>query len=334
MSPQRQSRKFLIGSAFAALLAPLALVASVSSPAQASAPRPHHVKMYKVEAHVDLSGEFPDNTLVKDLSCDGSDYVLDGMWRVDHVDQANPDTDTFGDERDVQVLWSYGDNANASLWHFKFSNGADGDAQLKIFLTCMQADTEGQHGHSHPIVLSNRKDMSHAALASGTNTFDHTATCVSGEVVVAPGFKFTTGYGRPFRSWPTSDFYGWHWGFLVSGAPADVDTYYRCLQIKTGAAGNGPHAHNLYTTWDTGWGGTHYTIPVNTGYEVQQSCESKFYDKGMVAGFWIDDPWHTWWLGMDPRPKTRAFRYWNTGGGSVWSTLLCVGSRTGKQIAP
>ena len=334
MNPKRRSRKFLIGSAVAALIAPLALVSSFSSPAQASAPKPHHVKMYKVEAHVDLGGEFPDNSVSQDLSCNGNDYALDGMWRVDHVDQANPDLDMVGDERDVRVDASYGDNVNPSQWHFRFYNGADGDAQLKVFLTCLQRDTENQFGHSHPIVLSNRYDQANAALPSGTNAFDHTPSCVSGEVVVAPGFNFTAGSGRIFRSWPSSGLDGWQWGFLVGGTPADVTTYYRCLQVKTGPSGTGPHAHNLYAMWDSGYGGVHYALPVNTGYEVQQSCESKLYNKGMVAGFWIDDPWHTWWLGMDPRPKTRAFRYWNEGGGSVWSTLLCVGSRTGKQIAP
>lgn len=57
--------------------------------------------MYKVEAHVDPSGEFPDNSLHTHLSCDVRDYALDGMRRVDHVDQANPDLGIVGDERDV-----------------------------------------------------------------------------------------------------------------------------------------------------------------------------------------------------------------------------------------
>ncbi len=56
----------------------------------------------------------------------------------------------------------------------------------------------------------------------------------------------------------------------------------------------------------------------------------------MVAGFWIDDPGHTFFLGMDPRPKSRAYRFWydNSGANSVYLGALCIRSRTDKQIKP
>lgn len=336
MVPQHSSRPLWIAVALLALLAPLAVAAGLASPAQAAAPRTHHLTTYKVEAHVDLSGEFPDNTLHTHLYCRPGDYALDGMWRVDHVDQANP-PDTFGDERDVQVDASYGDDGNPAEWHFRFVNNADGDAQLKIFVTCIDNSTQGQHGHSHPIVLSSRyDDNTNLALPSGSSSIAHATECTgANEVAVAPGFNFTSGNGRIFRSWPSMNTRNWSWAFVVNG-PADVSVYHRCLAVKTGAGGNGPHAHRVFAGWFPGVGGDFGAIPVSTGFERRYSCESKAYDKGMVGAFWIDDPTHVWWLGMDPRPKSRAFRFWNDSlsGNGTYVALLCVGSRTGKQIAP
>ena len=84
MTARNRSRPFLVGAAIVALLAPLAAVLSLSSPASAAVgPRPHEVYMYKVEKHVDLSGEYPDNYLHDHLNCnDPGDIALDGMWRV------------------------------------------------------------------------------------------------------------------------------------------------------------------------------------------------------------------------------------------------------------
>ena len=336
MFPKHSSRPLWIVAALLALLAPLAVAAGISSPAQGAAPRLHHVKMYKVEAHVDLSGEFPDNSLHTHLYCRPGDYAIDGMWRVDHVDQANP-PDTFGDERDVQVNASYGDNADASEWHFRFVNNADGDAQLKIFLTCIDSSTEGQHGHSHPIVLSNRyDDNSNAAMPSGATAMTHATQCTgANELAVAPGFNYTAGSGRIYRSWPSANFRNWQWAFVVGG-PADLTVYHRCLAIKTGPGGNGPHAHRLYADWLPGYNGDFDNIPMSDSFERRLSCTHQSYDKGMVGAFWINDPSHVWWLGMDPRPKTRAYRFWNDGGGNhgTYVALLCIGSRTGKQVAP
>jgi hypothetical protein len=58
--------------------------------------------------------------------------------------------------------------------------------------------------------------------------------------------------------------------------------------------------------------------------------------KAMVGAFWIVDPWHTWFLGMDPRPKQRSYKFWWDGGGNntAYLAALCVKARTGKQIAP
>ena len=56
MTTHRRSRTYLVGIAVTALLAPLAVVATLASPAAAAPGKPHEVYMYKVEKHVDLSG--------------------------------------------------------------------------------------------------------------------------------------------------------------------------------------------------------------------------------------------------------------------------------------
>jgi hypothetical protein len=321
-----------IGAALATVLAPLALGVGLSD-ATAASPKQHHLKTYKVEQHLDLAGEFPDNAAHTHVYCNNGDYALDGMWRVDHVDQANPDLGVSGDERDIRVDASYGDDVDPSMWHFRITNNTVGaNAQLKLFVTCLDRNTEGQNGHSHPIVLSSRFGVAQSLVAV-QNEFDHTSQCASNQLAVAPGFNFTAGSGRIYRSWPTSTFQSWHWAFLANDS-ATVNVYFRCLSIKTAANGSGPHAHQIQYSWVPGYGGSLYHLPVGSQVNRELSCGAQ--EKGMVGAFWIDDPFHVWFLGMDPRPKIRNFRYWNAGGGadSVYHALLCLNGRTGFQIAP
>lgn len=351
MTARSRTRTFIIGAATAALLAPLAVLAATSTTASATpSGRPHEVYMYKVEKHIDVTGEFPDNYFAQDVSCNPGDIVLDGMWRIDHVDQANP-PDTFGDERDVAITASYGDNVDQTEWHFRGQNHADGDAQIKLFVTCIRGTVEAAYGHTHNVVISSRvTDSSHTALAAGVGEWDHSFTCPSGTVAVTPGFNFTNlgvadddHVARIFRSWPTSNFRSWHWAFLVTDPNVDVNLYLRCLQTTTGAAGNGPHAHALPFAWrPNGFSGYNTTLDVNGTQERRINCDdgvdgAQYQNyKAVVGAFWINDPIHVWFLGQDPRPKQRASKFWwdTTGDPNVYLGALCVRARTGKQIHP
>ena len=100
------------------------------------------------------------------------------------------------------------------------------------------------------------------------------------------------------------------------------------------------HTHALPMTWrrDTD---TVVTTTLGHGWKStvllrRRAPYGAFYQdyKAMVGAFWLRDPHHQWYLGMDPRPKTRAFRFWHQGGGHVLTDVLCVKSRTGKQIKP
>ncbi len=351
MTAHTRSRNHLVALAIAALLAPLAIVAAFASPAAAAPGKPHEVYIYKVEKHVDMSGEFPDQYMHEHVSCNPGDIALDGMWRVDHVDQANP-PDTVGDERDVIFTASYGDGIDPTKWHFRAHNYADGNAQIKLWTTCIRGTVEQAYGHTHNVVVSNQwVDNAHTSLAAGSgNEFDHLNSCGPGELAVAPGFNFNmAGVGnddhrvRIFRSWPTPNFRSWHWAFLVEDSGVDVTLYLRCLQIKTSAAGSGPHAHNLQWSWrPNGYAGFHDALNVLGTQERRVNCDDgangSFYQdyKAAVGAFWIDDPFHVWFLGMDPRPKQRAFKYWWDGGGSnsIYMGALCIRARTSKQVAP
>lgn len=335
MTARNRRLSYFAAAGLAALLAPLAVVVSVSD-ASASQPKTHNLKTYKVEKHVDLGGDFPDNALSVDLSCQGDDYALDGMWRVDHVDQANPDLGVFGDERDIRVDASYSDFADKSLWHFRFVNKAEGaSAQLKIFLTCLDNVTEGQNGHGHNILLSDRHlyDTTMATIEATVTDPDPLHQCGVDELAVAPGFDFTSNPGRVYGSWPSENFRSWQWAFLNSDS-SHVVVSFRCLATKTAPTGSGPHAHKIKYSWFPNYAGFLEHLPVAHQTNKTLSCGAQ--EKGMVGAYWISNPSHVWFLGMDPRPKIRNYRYYYDGVGSdvVYHALLCINTRTGFQVAP
>lgn len=339
-----------IGAAVVALVAPLfAVVAMASSASAAVGPRPHEVYMYKVEAHVDLSGEYPDNYLHTHLYCNDGDYALDGMWRVDHVDQANPQLGTVGDERDVVFYASYGDTSHPDMWHFRMENYATGNAQVKLFLTCIRKTTEQAAGHSHGIRLRPLSSSFNRYFNFGRNEWSPNSNsgCASNEYAVAPGFNFVNdNWNRMLGSYPTSSFRGWQWAFEVnSHSPVHVTLYLRCLRDVVHNAGSPSHSHKLPMMWRTNnshpYNGV-VTSHLTSGISEQRlSCDDgsngAFYQdyKAMVGAFWLNDWHYQWYLGMDPRPKTRAYKFWDEGGGhNVRLNIFCIKSRTGPQIKP
>lgn len=345
MTARTRSRSWTVGAAVAALLAPLALVVAVATPANATG-QFHEISMYKVEKHVDISGDYPHKNMHEHVYCYNNDYALDGMWRVDNVEQANP-PETFGDERDVYFTASYNDPADTTEWHFRAVNMADGLAQIKLFATCIKQRTDNQHLHDHAIRVSSQYNDPRVGIPAGTYAADHSTQCAADEYAVAPGFQLTS-HGpdfdariRLFRSWPTTDFRSWHWAFVVDDAPVDIRFTHRCIRFTTGAA-NG-HAHQVPMTWrPAGYGGDFRTLVVNKTQEIRLNCDDgpngqnfQLY-KAMVGAFWINDPFYVWFLGMDPRPKQRSYKFWREPGGDsgVYLAALCIKVRTGKQIKP
>ncbi|GAA4373230.1 hypothetical protein [Nocardioides caricicola] len=381
----------LVALAAGALVAPLALVATTTAPADAAPQKhKHEVYIYKVEKNLKLAGVGTDtmgDTTTPFLQCNGGDIVLDGMWMVKSVDPyhaPNPDPDEdpdfpstntnggkYNDLRDVYVLASWPD-ADPRRWNFEFENRAYGDAQVKIYATCVRGFTEksGAPNHNHQILVrpltTRTTDFTHwtghptlgpnrsyYSWGAGASTVDPTG-CGAGEYFVAPGFKMTASmpqkYHRLVASYPAvnpgAPGRGWTWEFgesvPLSVSPTNlpnINLYGKCISRKVGA---NPHTHALamkhMPSADVSTG-TGVNIPVGDPRFVEYSCDQDEPDffgyKAAVGFFWVGHNWHhNWFLGMEPRPKTRVFGFWNAGAVSVETRFgaLCINSRTANPI--
>jgi len=298
-------------------------------PAVASASPTHFVKVYKVEKQLDLNGGAYAHDHV---FCNPGDYAVDGMWRVDNVDQANPQIGVFGDMRDVTVTRSYSDlqqGGDGTKWHFELTNHADGRAQIKLFATCLGGKTV-ENSHQHTIKI---RPLKTTAWFPGSDFSSPSLNCIAGrEVAVGPGFKLLTGGDV----WEKSSYPGnpldssWNWNFVVSG-PSSIEVSVLCLRIRTGWTQG--HRHDLKINLKPGWwpAGAR-TLTRNSVQERRVACYD--HNKAIVGAFGIAPSYHgqIHFLGMDPRPKSRAFKFWNTDPFSdlpVYLSTICIGDRTG-----
>lgn len=341
--------------AFSMVLFATALFVMLVLPAMASAGKYHNLKIYKVEKHVDLEGYYPDNYATRQITCnqEPADIAVDGMWRIDHVDQANEQLDEFGDERDVTVTQSYNDlqrpGGDRSTWNFEMTNNADGRAQVKLFATCVGSRT-AENSHRHDIKVTPRKvatTFSH--LGSPNFTSPSNLTCDVGEIAVAPGFKRLWGGDV----WLKSSASGgptlrdsWLWNFTVS-EPTGMEVGVLCLRTNTLPTWG--HKHRLFSEYTPGWGSDEQTLlpgawVFDAGYwsyrspiqEKRVNCKDNF--KAIVGSFYTN-PWEhheVHYLGMDPRPKQRAFKFWNSGATDkkVYLNTICLRDKSGKPIKP
>lgn len=349
--------RFRIAAALGALIAPLAVVAITATPADAGASKhKHEVTMYKVEKNLKLAGvdsNTPGDTLTPSLACNTNDIVLDGMWMVKHVDQYqptpyDPDDDdqyfpgggaTSSKLSDVIVKASY--PTDDRTWAFQFENRAQGDAQLKLYVTCIKNKTEA-NGHTHNIVSSKPMATPQSTIDQGGSRFRWDMNslgyaCDPDEFFVAPGFKLGAGdNSRLIASIPRNSGRAWLWEF-GSTASSNITFYGKCIDRKVSLNG---HTHVIAMKHlpdvSPGYG---VSIPAGDPTEAQYTCDqgnSNYHGyKAMVGWFWMVDWQNNWFLGMEPRPKTRAYSFWNNGAGaaSVNIGTLCINSRTSTQFA-
>lgn len=368
MTIQTRYRR-IIAAAVAALVAPMAVVAVTAVQANAiPSKHKHEIYMYKAEKNIKLAGVGTDtigDTVTPNVRCQDGDYALDGMWSIKSVDQYNPpaydpDDDSgypttstsgglYNDMRDVWVLASYPDTSFGEQWNFRFDNRAYGDAQLKIFVTCIRHSVEASQNHSHNVVVT-------PAFSAGVPTVNHPWNdrrmwdssgfwnCASDQYFVAPGFDFGFGYGaenRMLASYPTNGGLSWAWEFASNWANPNpnVTFYGKCISRKTSVNG---HQHGIamkhlpgvnFNNWFESY------IPQGDPREVQYSCDQDhpLYHgyKAMVGWYWMGSHWeHNWFLGMEPRPKTRAFSFWNwdASNAQVRYGALCINSRTSNPL--
>jgi hypothetical protein len=302
----------------------LLTVLALALPAAAADAKPSHfLKLYKVEQHIDLEGEEG----FYDLSCKGTDIAIDGMYRIDAVDQDNEFTR-------LELLKSVWQVASYPLsdtdWRFQFTPTLGGDVQVKLWLTCLGRLTEpNNHQHSWALTQQQVPDA-RPALPAGAFETDHVSgDCAAGEIPVQTGWRLLSPSGGElytFRSWPTASLRNWHWGVLV-GQASDVVLYRSCLSLRSSSV-NG-HRHRIVTQFRPGFGGSLRPLPtVDNRTDQDLACGDHY--KGMHGAWWINDPFHVWWFGMEPRIKSRTFWFGNDGLGSnqVYIALRCFKDRT------
>jgi hypothetical protein len=294
-------------------VASIAALGALALPASslAAANKAHVLKLYKVEQHVDLEGE--DG--VYQVTCPDGDYALDGMWRIDDIEQDNDFggalIDLWHTVRPVKAA-----SIGASTYEFKFTPLSGGDVQMKLWVTCIDKVTMGHPWTISSISADNTVDTTPVLPANAD--YKAQATCSSGSIVVSPGFEVTSGSGgngdlalsKPDSTDGTWD---WEWYNWDSGsAGIKVSHTWRCLTLLSGTDGSSTHKHKIVRQVRSAT----TSIPANTVKELQVHCGEHY--KGLVGGWDLryESPPATfsnylWYLGMDPRIKTRAFKIAN-----------------------
>jgi hypothetical protein len=333
----------------AALLA--ALVAVFALALSGSAFAAHDLRIYKVEKQVDLDSD----DISVDLSCKTGDIATDGMWRIDHADQ---DDDEFGNwsflAESADVTEAY--PSDIDTYDFRFLKNAIGRVQAKVFLTCLASKTEAADGHKHAIQLAPVTTAGWAATGWGGGTATVTSSPGPGELpwdsnpapptpgtynptlcpvnsfVAQPGFKVIPGAGpatdpiqytgRLNESDPSSSMRAWTWSMDLTPDPsAKVVFYAICVKRKVQTAGG--ENHKLVYRHDTASG----TVPAHATKTLRISCAASY--KAIVAGFAFDFG-DLYYLGMDPQPKSRDFRFLNPNatGKTAHLAAICLNYRT------
>ena len=281
----------------------------------------HDLELYKVEQQLSLTA--PDTPA--SVSCDAGDFALDGMGRVDSVDGAAPAS--------IGVSEARSDAADAATYRFRFSKPGAGQAQLKLFVTCLGAKTT-PGGHQHAFTLSGVRVAPFAGGPGVGAGFQPGANaCATGQLAVSPGYVFTGGSGHIVGSRPSlpneSDpGRNWAMAFWLDGA-STWETSFRCLTLKSSTVDG--HAHKISPSL-VGFPQVPDTVHAGETRELQASCDE--HAKALV-GAYDTFPWFAEqlkFLGMDPRIKTRAYRFANTGATDmlVWVGAVCLRDKTTK----
>jgi hypothetical protein len=255
-------------------VAALAATAFAAPQAAMAGGKAHLLGSYKVEKHLDIEGE--DGTYT--ISCPSGDIAIDGMWRIDNVDQDNDyvyDPAPTGQAKhdvllSVEPVAAY--PTSKSTFAFKFAPMSGGNVQGKLFLTCLPHAVTSAGGHDVEWIVDGDAattdpwqsgDFVMPAPAPGetySNAMFLTTACPSGSVAIAPGFQFdpnglgTNQWGKPWRRYPTTTSLStgwrqWQWGFF-SSVGGTLRLYWNCLEKLTDYNVPAPphHRHKLAIT--------------------------------------------------------------------------------------
>lgn len=287
----------------------------------------HHNTVQKKEEPVSLPAF--SGIVERKLECDPGYVMVDAAFRGDNVDQG---TGTF---RSISVLGTY---AEGDGYRFKLVNYAGGQAQGKLFGTCLSktaqganADQSGPH-HTHDVQLTAPITVTRNVVAG--QHYDVKVSCGAGPndfvVAAAPGYGVSGAEGHLNYSLPGYDANGrpaWDFGFNATQS-GSVEFSIRCLnRWLTTEQG---HSHQLWFSHVDKYFDVPSNAPAGGTYDLDCSDEAK----GIVAGFGLEDPLYM--VGHDPQPKRRSFKLLNDSGSDKQAhlLLLCVGDRTGTDPPP
>lgn len=313
------------------LLALAALLAA-AGPARAGG-RSHLLGIYKVDTPVDIEGQ--DGTYT--ARCRAGDIALDGMWRIDDVDQDNdyepappPGFGTTGDPQwDVaeSVLPEAAYASAIDTYTFKFLPVGGGDIRAHLFLTCLSQATTQTAGHSHTWTVT-PQPLQAVAVGAGS-TPSTTPSCPSGQLAIANGFDWTTATARGTlaKRWPaTNAVRAWEYDFVADSA-GTVNVTGSCLRPSTNPAGSPAHAHRMVNRVVTDT-----QVARKSSVTTLELACGALYKAGLGAwDFGANyQPTRLWFLGMDPRPKVRAYKILDPGGvnRNVDLADVCIKERT------
>ena len=269
----------------------------------------HQLTVSKVEQVLSLQdGDFATS----DLTCPNGGYLADGSVEVMHVDQ------DAGTAADVHVLQA--SSISPSTYRFRVWNDTIGQAQVKLFGTCLPHDTEVTAGHSHGLDVGGLLTQDTGLMTPGRHSF--VIPVSSGHHAIDPGISLVSGDARLVASEPVSG----GWKFVVENdEPAQATLSLRELGDSTLPAPPSQHRHALDFRHVV------RTVSLPQGESVQRvTCPDGY--KGVVGTY--DLPPGVYSLGNEPQPINRDFRLLNTTGGHVDVTLdlECIGIRTGPAL--
>ena len=294
----------------------------------------HFLKMYKVEQHLDMEdSEYKE----VEVACETPfDIATDGMWRIDHVDQ-----DEYGEKPlgDIDVYAAYSHPSDPSRYVFKIYNNAEGRGQMKLFLTCLGEKTEiNSHRHKWFLKAPYRywdytRGLGQHAFGSGNHE------CGPQEVAIAPGYDWMKGYGEIYKSHAIDDdVRGWEWGFFVAllddvTNDAQARVSLRCLKLRS--SNSHGHHHFIMRAFRPYFPENLTKIDAEQEQTRTRSCA--LHEKAMVHSFDLDpDPYgeQIWYLGNDPRLKSRAYKVKNVLDWDVWVRFgaVCFNDRTSRKF--
>jgi uncharacterized repeat protein (TIGR01451 family)/fimbrial isopeptide formation D2 family protein len=276
---------------------------------QTTEPHSHQLTVSKVEQYVTLQA---GQSTTADLACAGNGYLSDGSAEIMHVDQ--------GTGSPADVLVNRASTLTPNSYRFALTNSTTGQAQVKLFGTCLPHDTEVTEGHTHGLDVGTAKTLDTGAMTVGRHSFTIPVGATS--TAIAPGIELQSGNARLVGSEPVAG----GWKLTVEAlTPARATLSLRELGDKTLASAPSSHQHGLTFQHVV------RTVSVPDGESVQRvTCPDG--SKGIVATY--DLPVGVVLLGHEPQPINRDFRLLNTTGHpvDVMLDLECLAIRTGPVL--